>query len=78
MLLTNEDIDEVLESIWCGKEIGSVKRIDLLKIEKPKVTEEIIDKLIDDDYIFEVRDEINLTQKGEEIARKLIRAHRLA
>lgn len=78
MLLTKEEIDEVLESIWCGKEIGSVKRSDLMKIETPKVTEKVIDRLIDDDFIFEVRDEINLTQKGEEIARKLIRAHRLA
>jgi len=78
MLLTNEDIDEILESIWCGKEIGSVKRKDLLDIEKPRVSEETIDHLIDDDYIFEVRDEINLTQKGEERARRLIRAHRLA
>ncbi len=25
MLLTSEDIDEILESIWCGKEIGSRK-----------------------------------------------------
>ncbi len=78
MLLTREEIDEILESIWCGKEIGSVKRSDLLHIETPKVTEDIIDKLIDDDYIFEVKDEINLTQKGEDIAKKLIRAHRLA
>ncbi|MBN2418354.1 MAG: metal-dependent transcriptional regulator [Deltaproteobacteria bacterium] len=78
MLLTNEDIDEILESIWCGKETGSVKRKDLLNIVTPKVTEEIIDHLIDKDYIFQVNEEINLTQKGEEIARKLIRAHRLA
>ena len=78
MLLTNEDIDEILESIWCGKEVGSVKRKDLLDIEEPKVTPEIIDQLIDDDFIFEVNDEINLTRKGEDIARKLIRAHRLA
>src|SRR5512145_777845 len=78
MLLTKEEIDEILESIWCGKEIGSVKRSDLLNIENPKVTEDIVDKLIGDNYIFEVQDEINLTQKGEEIARKLIRAHRLA
>jgi DtxR family Mn-dependent transcriptional regulator len=78
MLLTKEEIDEILESIWCGKEIGSVKRTDLLNIEKPKVTEDIINKLIDDDYIFEGKEEINLTQKGEDIARKLIRAHRLA
>jgi DtxR family transcriptional regulator, Mn-dependent transcriptional regulator len=78
MLLTKEEIDEILESIWCGKEIGSVKRSDLLNLENPKVTEDIINKLIDDDYIFEGKDEINLTQKGEDIARKLIRAHRLA
>ncbi|NLA74033.1 MAG: hypothetical protein GX846_00905 [Deltaproteobacteria bacterium] len=78
MLLSKEEIDEILESIWCGKEIGSVKRPDLLKITTPEVTEDIIEGLIDDDYIFAVKDEINLTRKGEDIARKLIRAHRLA
>lgn len=78
MPATTETIDEILESIWCGKEIGSVRRDDLLKIETTKVTPEIIDKLIDEDYIFDVKGEINLTQKGEEIARRLIRAHRLA
>ena len=75
---TNEAIDEVLESIWCGKEVGSVKREDLFKIETTKVTAEMIEQLIDEDYIFEVEGEINLTQKGEKIARRLIRAHRLA
>ena len=78
MLVTNEEIDEILESIWCGKEIGSVKRNDLLKIKEAEVTPEIIEKLIDEDYIFDVGGEINLTQKGEEIAKRLIRAHRLA
>lgn len=78
MSVTNEDIDEILESIWCGKEIGSVKRDDLLDIKTTKVTPEIIEQLIDDDFIFDVKDEINLTQKGETIARRLIRAHRLA
>jgi len=78
MSMTNEDIDEILESIWCGKEIGSVKRDDLFKIKETEVTPENIEKLIDEDYMFEVNGEINLTQRGEEIARRLIRAHRLA
>jgi len=78
MSVTNEDIDEILESIWCGKEIGSVKKDDLLKIKETEVTPEIIEKLIDEDYIFDVNGEISLTQKGEEIATRLIRAHRLA
>lgn len=78
MLVTSEEIDEILESIWCGKEVGSVKRDDLLKIKEVEVTPEIIEKLIDEDYIFDVHGEITLTQKGEEIASRLIRAHRLA
>ena len=78
MSVTSEDIDEILEEIWCGKEIGSVKREELLKIEGAEVTPEIIEKLIDEDFIFDVKGEINLTQKGEEIAKRLIRAHRLA
>ena len=74
----NEVIDEILESIWNGKEIGSVKKEDLFKIQEIKVTPDIVDKLFNDDYIFEVNGEINLTEKGTNIARRLIRAHRLA
>ena len=74
----NESIDEILEYIWSGKEIGSVKREDLYNIQTTVVTDEIIDKLFDDDFIFEVKGEINLTEKGEKIARRLVRAHRLA
>ncbi|MFC1868282.1 metal-dependent transcriptional regulator [Thermodesulfobacteriota bacterium] len=78
MARANEEIDEILEFIWTGKEAGSIRKEDLLGVQTTKVTPEIIEKLFDDDYIFEVKGEINLTEKGSEVARRLIRAHRLA
>ena len=78
MYKTNEAIDEVLEAIWSGKEIGSVKRKDLLEIKTTEVNHDLIETLFDGGYIFEVKGEINLTEKGSTIARRLVRAHRLA
>jgi len=73
----NETIDEILEFIWTRKEAGSVKKEDLLKIETTEVTPDTIERLLQDGYIFEVRGEVNLTEKGGAIARRLVRAHRL-
>ena len=78
MAQIDETIDEILEYIWTGKEVGSVKKEDLYKIQTTKVTPGIIEKLFNDDYIFEVEGEINLTEKGANVARRLVRAHRLA
>jgi len=74
----NETTDEILEFIWTGKEACSVKKEDLLNIETTEVTSDTIERLFQDDYIFEVDGEINLTEKGATIARRLVRAHRLA
>ena len=77
MAQKNDTVDEILEFIWIGKEGGSVKREDLLKVPTTEVTEDYIERLYQDDYIYEVKGEINLTEKGVNVARRLVRAHRL-
>ena len=78
MAQKNDTVDEILEHVWTGKEAGSVRREDLLDIETTKVSTDTIERLLQDDYIFEVNGEISLTDKGSNLARRLVRAHRLA
>jgi len=78
MAQANEIRDEILEFIWTGKEIGSVKRKDLLRIDTTEISPEFIERLFQEDYIVEIEGEINLTEKGAAIAKRLVRAHRLA
>ena len=70
--------DSSVDALQAGKEAGSVKKEDLLNIETTEVTSDTIERLFQDDYIFEVDGEINLTENGANVARRLIRAHRLA
>lgn len=70
--------DEILELVWTKKEEGSVTKDDLLKSEEPKITAHILEEMIKDDFLFEITNEINLTEKGRDIAFHLIRAHRIA
>jgi DtxR family Mn-dependent transcriptional regulator len=78
MAQKNDTVDEILEFIWTKKEAGSVRKEDLLKVRTAEVTPDNIEKLFQDDYIYEVGEEINLTEKGEPVARRLVRAHRLS
>ena len=73
----NDTVDEILEYIWTEKEAGSVRKEDLLEVRTAEVTPDIVEKLFLDDYIYEVGGEINLTDKGALVARRLVRAHRL-
>ncbi|MDP6179097.1 MAG: iron dependent repressor, metal binding and dimerization domain protein, partial [Desulfatiglandales bacterium] len=77
MAQKNDTVDEILEFIWTKKEGGSVRREDLLKIPTIEVTEDNIERLYQNDYIYEVKGEINLTEKGVNVASRLVRAHRL-
>lgn len=77
MAQNHETVDEILEFIWTEKESGSVRKEDLLKIKTAEVTPDTIEKLFQENYIYEVGGEINLTEKGEPLARRLVRAHRL-
>jgi len=77
MVRKNDTVDEILEFIWTEKEAGSVRRENLNDIQTVQVTPDIVESLFQDDYIYEVAGEINLTEKGMPLARRLIRAHRL-
>ncbi|MFH1762364.1 MAG: iron dependent repressor, metal binding and dimerization domain protein [bacterium] len=70
--------DEILEQIWMKKEEGSVKKNELLELNDPAIKSDILEKMIDEDYLFEVNSELNLSDKGNDIARKIIRSHRMA
>ncbi len=77
MARQNDTVDEILEFIWTEKETGSVRKENLLELRTAKVTPDNIERLFQDDYIYEVEGEINLTEKGVHVARRLVRAHRL-
>ena len=70
--------EEVLEQVWNKKEEGLVLKEELLKCENPRITQELLEKMIKDDYLYEEKGKINLTKKGHGIAYKIIRSHRLA
>lgn len=78
MAQKNNVNEEVLELVWTKKEEGAVKRMDLLQCEDPKISQSLLEEMIKDSYLFEVKDEINLTEKGSRIAGRIIRSHRLA
>ena len=78
MAKNNDVKEEVLELVWTKKEEGSLSRDELLRSEEPKVTPQLLEEMIKDDYLFEVKEEINLSDKGRKIASRLIRSHRLS
>jgi DtxR family Mn-dependent transcriptional regulator len=72
--------DEYVEQLWYMKEDGK-DSIDVLKnLLGDNYDAGIIDELLSDDLVvlIEDNDKITLTKKGEDYARQLIRAHRLA
>jgi len=72
--------DEHLEQLWYMKE-DARNSVDVLKnAMNDNFEADIIDELISEDMVelVEEDDRINLTEKGESYARRLIRAHRLA
>lgn len=70
--------DEVLELVWTMKETGAAKKEDILSKSEIKVTPEILEGMIKDDYLFEVNGELSIGENGKDRATGLIRAHRLA
>ena len=72
--------DEHLERLWYIKEEESDSTDDLKSIMKEDFSSEIVEELSSEDLV-ELREhgvKIRLTAKGEDSARRLIRAHRLA
>jgi DtxR family Mn-dependent transcriptional regulator len=76
--MDQERIDEALELIWILKEEGKpdLKRFKLSSEDEDVDT--LLEKMLYDSLIVIKGDEVNLTDKGREKARGLIRRHRLA
>ena len=78
----SESVEEYLEALWVSEESGErLARIkwvaNHLGISSPSAVE-MLRKLEKDGYvIYEPRRGIQLTEKGKDIARRIIRAHRL-
>ena len=72
--------DEYLEQLWYMQEDGK-DSVDVLRnLLGDNYDAGIIDELLSDDFVVLIEDnnKIKLTQKGQDYARQLIRAHRLA
>jgi len=72
--------DEHLEQLWYMKEDGSGSIDTLKNALNDSFDANIIDELISEDMVelAEEENKISLTEKGQDYARQLIRAHRLA
>ncbi|MDI6733058.1 MAG: metal-dependent transcriptional regulator [Planctomycetota bacterium] len=70
--------EEILELAWVGKEKGTFSRVDIEKSTDERVSVELLDELIKDGYLRETDGLIELTDKGEVEARRIIRSHRLS
>lgn len=70
--------EEVLELVWTRKEMGGLSREDFLENKNPKITLQLLEEMIREGYLFDIKEEINLGDKGKEIASHLVRAHRLS
>lgn len=71
-------VEEVLEQVWAWKEEGQVRMDELLKCKDPVISQELLDGMLKDDFLYAVKEEISLTEKGRVIAYRIIRSHRLA
>jgi DtxR family Mn-dependent transcriptional regulator len=78
----SESVEEYLEALWVSEETGDspahIKWIaEHLGISAPSAVE-MLKKLEKEGYvIYKSREGIQLTRKGREIAKRIIRAHRL-
>jgi len=70
--------EEVLESIWAAREQGKTAVDEILKRTDVQNSEECLEELVEEGMVEIKGDELFLTEKGERVARKVIRQHRLA
>jgi len=78
MAAQNNVEEEVLEYVWTRKEEGGLSRTELLKSTFPEVSPQLLDEMIQHDYLLDIQGEINFTEKGRVEAARLVRSHRLA
>lgn len=76
--MERERIEEALELLWVLNEDGFTDLKRFKKSSDDPNTDLLIENLIKNDYISLEKDNILLTPKGLELARALIRRHRLA
>lgn len=74
------DMDEYLEALWYMKETNNMSKAKLIDAFGNDFNEETLQTLLNDDLITLSDDnkEVAFTEKGEALARRIIRAHRLA
>lgn len=74
------DMDEYLEAIWYMKENSDMSKQKIFDFFGDNYNSEVLDLLVNENLITLNNDnsEIAFTEKGENIARRIIRAHRLA
>lgn len=70
--------DEILEQIWSRQEDGDRSLSGLLKNAEEAEAAELVEKLQAEAYLHVQDDRVQLTEKGAERARMIIRGHRLA
>ncbi|NOX21458.1 MAG: DtxR family transcriptional regulator [Nitrospirae bacterium] len=76
--MEQERIEEALELIWLLEEEGKSGLKRLYGYSDDEGIEDIVEKLKARGYVEVAGDKITLTKKGEEIARGIVRRHRLA
>jgi DtxR family Mn-dependent transcriptional regulator len=79
---TSENIEEYLETLWVSEERGEKLAhvtwvADHLGISAPSAVEMLRKLEKEDLVIYKARQGVELTDKGREIAKRIIRAHRL-
>ncbi len=74
------DMDEYLEALWYMKENNNMSKAKLVDAFGDDYKEEILQRLINEELItlLEDKKEVSFTEKGEALARRIVRAHRLA
>lgn len=70
--------DEILESLWKMKEEGEHTKKALLKYPQVKEAEGLLEEMEKENLLTLDGENVSLTPKGEDIAREIIRRHRLA
>lgn len=80
--LTEEKIEEYLEAVWLARErdtsgVGYEEVEDIVNLEFEGLAE-LREKLEEEGYLVSAEGEVELSPSGEQIARNVIRRHRLA
>ncbi|MBN1504205.1 MAG: metal-dependent transcriptional regulator [Candidatus Eisenbacteria bacterium] len=76
--MEQERKEEMLELLWTLREGGDELVSKALKASKDENPAEVMDTLISERLVDTHGDKVTMTAKGEEIAREIIRRHRLA